>query len=75
MVKVYKMTVESTDGKHRNIVVELIADTMEEVEACGNSGENIVGLTANDTLVLGSVALCVNGKVALLSSTGQWTSC
>ena len=73
MVKVLSMRVESIEGKRRNVVANLIADTTSEVDACGASGEGVVGLTADDTMVLGSLAICVDGQVGWLNSSGQWT--
>lgn len=73
MVKVLSMKVESIDGHNRNVVANLIADTVEEVESCGTSGTNVVGLTADDTMVLGTMAICVDGQIGWLGSNGKWS--
>lgn len=72
MVKVDSLTLESLENGKRKVMVQLVADTKEEVEACGSSGANVVGLTANDTMTLGSMALCADGSLGILNSQGQW---
>jgi hypothetical protein len=72
MVKVSGLIVESIENGKRNVVVSLVADTKDEVNACGASGENVKGLNADDVIVLGSSALCADGNFGLISSNGQW---
>lgn len=72
MVKVLSMKIDSISGEKRSVVVNLVADTQDEVTACGTSGDGIVGLTADDTMAFGSMALCVDGSSGMLDSTGQW---
>ena len=72
MVKVIGMTVESIQDGKRNVVVSLMADTQAEVTACGASGAHIAGLTADDTIVLGSTAFCVDGSFGMINSSGVW---
>lgn len=72
MVKVTAITVESFEDSKRNVIVQLAADTKEEVEACGASGANIIGLNAEDNIVLGSLAMCADGNFGMINSSGQW---
>ena len=72
MVKVTSMRVESINGHKRNVVVQLMADTKDEVIVLGNSGAGVEGLTADDTIVLGSMALCADGNLGMINSSGQW---
>ena len=72
MVKVLNLKVESIQDKTRVVVVDLVADTKEEVTACGTSGANVVGLSDHDIMVLGSMALCADGSFGMLDSAGQW---
>ena len=72
MVKVDSLTLERVDNDKRTVMVQLVADTKDEVIACGSSGANVVGLTENDTMTLGSMALCVDGSLGILNSQGQW---
>jgi hypothetical protein len=73
MVKVKGLTVESIKDGKRNVVVSLAADTKAEVDACGSSGENVLGLNATDVIVLGSTVLCADGSFGLINSSGQWS--
>lgn len=72
MVKVLKLKIENIENHKRTVVADIVADTKDEVIACGSSGANIVGLTADDTMVLGSMALCADGSFGMLNSSGQW---
>ena len=72
MVKLLDLAIESIKDSKRNVRANLVADTKDEVIACGTSGANIVGLTADDTMVLGSMAICADGGFGILSSNGQW---
>ena len=72
MVKMLSMKIESIHDNKRNLVVDIVADTQAEVIACGNSGAGIFGLTENDTMVLGSMALCADGSFGILDSSGTW---
>jgi hypothetical protein len=72
MVKVTSMVVESTENGVREVIASLAADTKAEVDACGSSGANIKGLTANDIMTLGSTAFCADGNFGRLRSDGIW---
>lgn len=72
MVKMLSMTVDSISNGKRFVLANIAADTKEEVNACGASGANIVGLTKDDSLVLGSMAICADGGFGILNSSGQW---
>lgn len=72
MVKVYGMKREGFDENGKHIIAELVADTPDEVIACGTSGANIIGLTAEHILTLGSIALCADGSMGMLDSNGNW---
>ena len=72
MIKVDSLTLERVENGKRTVMVQLVADTKDEVIACGSSGANVVGLTANDTMTLGSMALCADGSLGMLDSNGQW---
>lgn len=72
MVKVSGLIVESIENGKRNVVVSLVADTKDEVDACGASGENVKGLNVDDVIVLGSSALCADGSFGMINSSGIW---
>lgn len=72
MVKVQDLTVESIKDGRRNVLVSLFADTKAEVIACSSSGANVMGLNADDIIVLGSSAMCADGNFGLIDSNGNW---
>jgi hypothetical protein len=72
MVKVLKLKVDGIENGKRLVVVDLVADTKDEVITCGTSGAKVVGLTADDTMVLGSMALCADGNFGMIDSAGEW---
>ena len=72
MVKVQSIKIESITDDNKHIVASLIADTKEDVIACGTSGANIVGLTAEHILTLGSTAFCADSNFGILDSNGNW---
>lgn len=72
MVKMLSMSIERLDDGKRYVVANIVADTQDEVDACGNSGDGIFGLTPNDVMVLGSLALCADGSCGMIDSQGQW---
>lgn len=72
MIKVLEKSNDEQMGPVDKYVVQMVADTKEEVNAIGTDGSTVVGLKKDDIISFGSTCITTSGDFGILKSNGSW---